>query len=168
MRVLPVIGRMIHARPITNKKISTVKLRAEQIRRIMNKLKNKTSLGPDGLPTILFKQLATQLAYPLAAMFNIFMQAGIVPEIWKTAIVTPIFKKGVSSNPKNYRPISLTCVGSKIFESVIKGALVPFLEHKQLISKNQHGFRSKHSTCLNLLECVNQWTENLDSKKLKP
>ena len=92
------------------------------------------------------------------------MQAGIVPEIWKTANVTPIFKKGVSSNPKNYRPISLTCVGSKIFESVIKGALVPFLEHKQFISKNQHGFRSKHSTCLNLLECVNQWTENLDSK----
>jgi hypothetical protein len=68
----------------------------------MNKLKNKTSLGPDGLPTILFKQLAAQLAYPLAAMFNIFMQAGIVPEIWKTANVTPIFKKGVSSNPTDF------------------------------------------------------------------
>jgi len=32
------------------------------------------------------------------------------------------------------------------------------------LSENQHGFRSKHSTCLNLLECMNQWTENLDSK----
>ena len=130
----------------------------------ITKFKNKTSSGPDGLPTILFKQLAYQLAHPLTIIFNIIMQTGNVPEIWKQATVTPIFKKGASSNPRNYRPISLTCVGSKIFESVLKTALVPFLEKKKLLSPNQHGFRSKHSTCLNLLECLNQWTENLDTK----
>ena len=40
-------------------------------------------------------------------------------------------KKGASSNPRNYRPISLTCVGSKIFESVLKNAPVPFLDKKK-------------------------------------
>ena len=92
------------------------------------------------------------------------MEVGKVPEIWKTALVTPIFKKGVTSDPKNYRPISLTCTGSTIFETIIKLALVPFLENKKLISPNQHGFRAKHSTCLNLLECLNDWTEYLDIK----
>ena len=92
------------------------------------------------------------------------MQSGTVPKIWNQAIVVPIFKKGVSSNPKNYRPISLTCVGSKIFESGIKRLLVPFLEGKKLLSINQHGFRAKHSTCINLLECLNEWTANLDAK----
>jgi hypothetical protein len=70
----------------------------------------------------------------------------------------------VSSDPKNYRPISLTCAGSKIFKSVIKTILVSFLEEKKLLSPDQHGFRSKHSTCLNLLECLNDWAEHLDSK----
>ena len=144
--------------------LNDISFRPEQIRRSIKKFKNKTSSGPDGLPNMLFKQLSHQLAYPLAVIFNIIMLAGNVPEIWKQAIVTPIFKKGTSSNPKNYRPISLTCVGSKIFESIIKNALVPFLERKHLLSHNQHGFRSKHSTCLNLIECVNDWTGNLDSK----
>jgi len=93
-----------------------------------------------------------------------FMQAGEVPYQWKQANVVPIFKKGSSAVPKNYRPISLTCVGSKIFESAIKILIVPFLEGKNLISQHQHGFRSKHSTCLNLLESLNDWTQNLDSK----
>jgi ribonuclease P/MRP protein subunit RPP40 len=79
-------------------------------------------------------------------------------------VVVPIFKKGTSSCAKNYRPISLTCVGSKIFETIIKSTLVPFFEGKNLISTHQHGFRSKHSTCLNLLEALNDWTENLDSQ----
>ena len=55
-------------------------------------------------------------------------------------------------------------MGRKICESIIKNTLVPFLERKHLLSQNQHGFRSEHSTCLNLLECINDWTENLDSK----
>ena len=144
--------------------LRTISFRTEQIRQILKKLKNKLSSGPDGIPPIIFKNLANQLAYPLAVMFNIFMQSGSVPSIWKRAIVIPIYKKGSSSIPKNYRPISLTCVGSKIFETAIKSVLVPFLERKNLLSENQHGFRPRHSTCLNLLESLNDWTENLDLK----
>ena len=66
---------------LTSDKISTVVFRAEPVQRIMKKLKNKTSFGPDCLPTILYKQLASQLAYPLAAIFNIFVLSGTVPEI---------------------------------------------------------------------------------------
>src|ERR1043165_1093598 len=74
----------------------------------------------------------------------------------------PIFKKGNSSDPNNYRPISLTSVICKIFESIIKNQLLSYLNTFSLISKHQHGFLSKHSTSTNLLESLNDWTSSLD------
>ena len=144
--------------------LDTVSFTVTATYKILKGIKKKNSSGPDGLPAILFNQLAAELSRPLSMIYNCLMQMGKVPNVWKKAIVTPIFKKGLSSDPKNYRPISLTCTGSKIFETAIKAALVPFLEDKKLISPNQHGFRAKHSTCLNLLECLDDWTENLDTK----
>ena len=142
-----------------NKKLVDITFNTAQILRILKNLKNKKSTGLDGLRSILFRQLASKLARPLAMIFNFIMQAGEVPVIWKKAIVVPVFKKGVSSNPQNYRPISLTCVGSKIFETAIKAELVPFLEEKNLISEYQHGFRKSRSTCLNLIESLDDWTD---------
>ena len=55
-------------------------------------------------------------------------------------------------------------MGSKIFESVIKAEIIPFLEDKNFITVDQHGFRAKHSTCLNLIESPDDWTANLDAK----
>ena len=77
-------------------------------------MKEKFSNGPDGIPPVVYKYLASCLAEPLAMIFCIIMQQGIVPDIWKTATVIPIYKKGPTSNPLNYRPISLTCIGCKI------------------------------------------------------
>ena len=81
-----------------------------------------------------------------------------IPNIWKHAYVTPIFKKGKSCLVENYRPISLTSVVCKIFESVINLDLVNYLTSNNLITSDQHGFMSKRSTCTNLLETLNHWT----------
>ena len=64
-------------------------------------------------------------------MFGLILQHGSLPDCWKLANVTPIFKKGPSSNPDNYRPISLTCIICKVFESVIKDQLLAFLESRE-------------------------------------
>ena len=103
-----------------NEQLDDITFTTAQVLRLLKNVKNKTSAGPDGLPPIIFRKLAPKLARPLTIIFNLIMQFGEVPEVWKKATVVPIFKKGVSSNPQNYRPISLTCVGSKIFESAIK------------------------------------------------
>src|SRR5579864_2585160 len=81
-----------------------------------------------------------------------------IPNIWKHAYVTPIIKKGKSCLVENYRPISLTSVVCKIFESVIKLDLVNYLTSNNLITSDQHGFMSKRSICTNLLETLNHWT----------
>ena len=56
---------------------------------------------------------------------------------------------------------SLTCVSCKVFESVIKLRLVKYLTDNGYLNASQHGFVSKHSTCTNLLESLNDWTLNI-------
>ena len=73
----------------------------------LNKLKIGSAPGPDGIPAIFFK-FSSVLACPLAIFFDLIFQSETLPDSWKLAIVTSIFKKVPSGNPENYRPISIT------------------------------------------------------------
>jgi hypothetical protein len=125
-------------------------------------LKTSSAPGPDGIPPIFWKSLASILAVPLSILFDLILQHGSMPDCWKLANVTPIFKKGPSSIPENYRPISLTCIICKVFESIIKDQLISFLDSGRILARAQHGFLARHSTTTNLLECLNDWTERLE------
>ena len=79
------------------------------------------------------------------------------------ADVIPIYKKkGIVSEPSNYRPISLTSVACKVFESLIKCHLLEYLSVNKMLSNDQHGFLLNKSTCTNLLEAINDWTSNIE------
>ena len=82
------------------------------INKYVHKLKTRDSGGSDGLPAIFFKSVGFNIAFALSVIFNISVQSGFVPIIWRTAVVTPVFKKGSFSDPANYRPISFTCIAS--------------------------------------------------------
>jgi len=77
--------------------------------------------------------------------------------IWKVASITPVFKKGSSSDPTSYRPISLACVACKLLESGIKVNLLSHLLQNNVISRYQHGFLSRKSTTTQMLECYSDW-----------
>ena len=144
--------------PYCEATIDTVEFDERSIVLAINKLKPNLSSGPDGLPPLLFKRIKSSLARPLALLFTQLMSVGFVPPEWKTAIITPVFKKGVAGCVTNYRPISLTCVISKIMERVISKSILEHLSTNQLLSSAQHGFVSKRSTCTNLLESLNDWS----------
>ena len=72
-------------------------------------------------------------------------------DIWRTANITPIDKKGCKFAPGNYRPISLTSVPGRVHESLIKEALVEHLTSNKLIGPSQFGFMKRKSCLLNLL-----------------
>jgi len=76
--------------------------------------------------------------------------------------VVPIFKKGNAADPQNYRPISITSVPCRILERIIKDALIIYLKTHGLLPKDQFGFLSGRSTTLQLLNCLNDWTEALE------
>ena len=132
----------------------------------IRKLKPNLSSGPDGLPPpLLFKQLQHVIATPLAFLFTQLLSVGVVPEVWKQATIRPVFKKGSTSSVANYRPISLTCIASKIMERVIVQNIIQHILSNKLLSFTQHGFIKGRSTCTNLLESINDWTLSIQNKK---
>ena len=122
------------------------------------------SCGPDGLPPLLYKSLAQCISEPLALMFDSFMSVGRIPDEWRRAVVTPIYKGGLAADVSNYRPISLTCVTCKIMEKVIIRRMLCYLYKHCLISKEQYGFLSGRSTTLNLLDALSDWTLAINNR----
>ena len=98
--------------------------------------------------------------YRLRARKSLYQ--GQVPEEWRQANVTPIYKKGSKSSPGNYRPVSLTSVCCKLMESIIKDDIMEHLGRNKLIRKSQHGFMPGRSCTTNLLEFLEKITEAAD------
>ena len=65
------------------------------------KLKPNLSSRPDRLPPLLFKQVKFSIAKALAVLFPQLLSVGFVPQKWKTAIITPLFKKGTTGSVGN-------------------------------------------------------------------
>jgi len=74
------------------------------------------SMGLDGIHPRLLRELAEELAKPLSIIYQQSWLTGEVPDDWRIASVTPIYKKGQKEDPGNYRPVSLTWVLGKITE----------------------------------------------------
>ena len=132
---------------------------------VIKKLKVGSSPGEDNIHNLFLKNLPTGALEKLLELVNLSLAEGL-PDAWKTASITMIPKKENNSNsPSDYRPISLTsCVG-KLTERVVKGRLYKFLEGKNLIVKEQSGFRNKRGTADNLISMTQKIKECLNRKK---
>ena len=80
--------------------------------------------------------------------------------MWKKANITSLHKKGDKSDSKNYRPISLTCILSKVFEKLVRNHILQFVQ--PFLFTQQHGFLPKVSCLSNLLECLDVVHDILD------
>lgn len=112
-------------------------------------LKSSFVSGIDGIPSFLVKSCIVPISAILCKIFNCSLQKGKFPNKWKVAVVVPVPKKGNVSSIKNYRPISLLCIFSKLFEKTIYKSIY-FHVHNQ-ISVHQHGFLTGRSTVTNLV-----------------
>ena len=66
--------------------------------------------------------------------------------------------------PRNYRPVSLTCITVKILERLIHKSVMSFLDEHEKLSPSQHGFRNRHSCQTQLLQVVHDWAKTLDKR----
>ena len=142
-----------------------VNFRPSIVKKMIKKLKANSAPGPDGITPRLLQELVEEVATPLSHIFTKSMAEGIVPEDWRIANVTPIFKKGQKASTGNYRPVSLTSVPGKIMEHVIKESLQSHLTRNSLIRKTQHGFMQNKSCTTNLLEFLETATKLVDEGK---
>jgi len=99
----------------------------------------------------------------LFIIFRKSLDEDSVPDDWKSANISPIFKKGNRNIADNYRPVSFTSLICKMFESIIRDAIVRHLEDNSLLRDSQHGFRKGRLCLTNLLTFMDKVTGYLDS-----
>ena len=135
----------------------------EEVKKLLLRLKRDKAPGPDGINPTTLAELADVLAKPISIIFRISLDSGRIPDDWRKAQVSPIFKnKGSRLNSTNYRPVSLTCILCKTMETLVRKHLVNHLESNNIISRHQHGFTTGRSCITQLLETLDIWTEILD------
>ena len=143
--------------PLTNVAISE-----GQIKKELQTLKTDKAQGPDSLYPRILKELIDCLNKPLTLIFKKSLETGELPACWKTAEVTPIFKKGNRSDPGNYRPVSLTCILCKVLEKLVRDVLINHMTTNNLFSEYQHGFLKGRSCTTNLLFTLEELTKATD------
>lgn len=136
----------------------------EEIIKAIDRLQENKPAGPDNIPGIMLKRLKNELIIPVMILFNKSYEESCVPDIWKCANIIPIFKKGKTDDPLNYRPVSLTCILCKLFETIIKDRLLANLSERRIMTEAQHGFRRGRSVVTNLLEFYDGVVNALDNK----
>ena len=85
-----------------------------------------------------------------------------LPSTWLTATICPVYKKGAKDLPSNYRPVSLTAIPCKLFEHIISSKIWEHLNHHNIITSKQHGFRGGMSCETQLIESIHDWSQLLD------
>ena len=88
--------------------LQQVKFTPHVVLKKLTHLKPYEDPGVDNLNSTIVREVAPTIASPLSEIFTESMAKGEVPEDWKCANVTPLYKKGSKFQPGNYRPVSLT------------------------------------------------------------
>src|ERR1700755_2396009 len=120
-----------------------------------------TLRSPVGIPPAVLKTCASELALCLGKLFRLCLSTSTFPSCWKRALIQPVPKKRDPFQPSNYRPISLTFVLSKIFESILNRKIWKHLNSSNLISDRQYGFRKERSTGGLLFLLYDSWSSAL-------
>ena len=126
------------------------------------KSNRRKASGPDMIPARLLKECSEELSPLLTIIFNKSLWTGTVPDDWKSANVSAIFKKGQHYDPANYHPVSLTCLCCKIFEHVIVNNVLKHLDYHKILTDCQHGFRARRSCETQLVTLCHDLASSLD------
>ncbi|MCG8033368.1 MAG: reverse transcriptase family protein, partial [Candidatus Thiodiazotropha taylori] len=145
--------------------VPPIKVNIKGVLKLLKDIKPHKASGPDNIPARLLKEAAEELAPGLTHLFQISIDSGKIPHDWKSALVTPVFKKGNRSGPSNYRPISLTSIVCKTLEHVIHSSVISHLEKHNLLTDHQHGFRKRRSCETQLLLTINDLAKGLNDKQ---
>ena len=121
--------------------------------------------GPDQVPCRLLQALHEELAQVFTILFRKTYEKGSLPDVWKTAWITPIYRKDSKCLAANYGPVRLTCVSCKLFEHILASHIRNHLDEYGIIYPGQHGFRKKLSCEFQLLVTTHDFLCRLDSKE---
>ncbi len=142
--------------------IGSIYFSSSHVSKLIDKLRICKSAGPDGIHAKIIKECSTIFAVIFNIIFQKSLREGVLPYQWKEAHISALHKKGSKSLCNNYRPVSLTSIVCKLLESIIRDAILPFLELNSKISVHQYGFRKGYSCATQLLEVMEDFTSYYD------
>ena len=143
--------------------VDRVVLNEFDVRKHFANVKTGKATGPDGLTNILIKTCSSQLASVFTPIFQRTLDEGLIPEIWKTSIITPVPKTKMVSVLNDYRPISLTSNVMKCLERVVLKLLLA--EKGVSMDKNQFAYQSKRGVDDAILIYLQEVLKHLDQPK---
>ena len=138
-----------------------IEITVDEVRKKLANLKANKASGPDGISVNVLRN-CLNFDVPLKLLFENSLFTSNVPQDWRDANVSPLFKKGSRTKTTNYRPVSLTSQVVKLLERLVYDRILQTLLKNNTISCHQHGFQEKCSCVSQLLECLQDWTLNLD------
>ena len=116
--------------------LTDYEVKVEKVRKKLAALNLNKSPGPDNIHPCVLKEMSEVLDKPLAVLYQNSIKMGKIPNDWKHAKVTAIFKKGERKKPNNYRPVSLTCIACKVMESIVRGQIMRHMRDNKLFTVN--------------------------------
>ena len=141
-------------------------VKQEDVLKIISGLKNSKSSGVDYINTGTLKLVAKEILPAITHIVNLSIRQGTFPTIWKHSKVVPLLKKGDPLSAKNYRPVALLPILSKILEKAVFIQIVEYLDQNKLLHHNHHGSRSGFNTATALIQMYDQWTQEVDDGKM--
>ena len=142
--------------------IDSLAFSVEDVQKELLALKMDKSPGPDGVHPKLLRSLAADPSFAKAVytLFAKCVQGRKIPAEWKIANVVALHKKGSRDQAANHRPVSLTCILSKVYQTFVKKHILNHVDSS--VSSDQHGFISGRSCTSNLLEAFDTIIDMMD------
>ena len=132
----------------------------EELEREINEMDAKKATTFQNIPTKLLKETSDILCQDLLNTINNDINNCNFPNELKLADITPVLKKGDSTNTKNYRPVSVLPPVSKIYEKLMYKQIFSHLE--KYLSPQLCGYRTGFSTQHALLSLIENLKMSLD------
>ena len=118
---------------ITNPKLRNISITPKMVKKVIANLDSSKVSGPDCILVVVLKNCEPEISFILAKLFNMCLKESYFPDCWKVSLVVPVFKNvGERSTAKNYCPVSLLSVVSKVFKRLVNNRIVDHLERCDL------------------------------------
>jgi len=145
--------------PMVFKSFST-----NEIISIIKSLKTKNSFGYDEISPRILRISANYISSPLTHICNRVISMGVFPDRMKYSTVTPVHKKGVLTDPSNYRPISVITSFGKVLETALYERMAEYISYNSIMTDQQFGFRKGYSTDEAIFKLVHEVLNALNDK----
>jgi len=110
--------------------LCSIEIQPEKEFQHLSSLDGSKAAGIDAISPEVLKQCASSITPVVFHVLNLCISSCTLPNEWRTHLIVPIHKSGRKTDIKNYCPISLLCILSKLLERLIYDKIIDNLFHQ--------------------------------------